>query len=94
MKLSHPGEILRMELIDGQELTIGKASELLGVTRPTLSNILNGKASITPNIALRIETVFGGSAKFWLRLQSSFDLDVAKDIFKNNPPKIKHYEPV
>ena len=91
MKLSHPGEILRAEIIEGRGLTIGKASELLGVTRPTLSNILNGKASITPNIALRVETVFGGAAKFWIRLQSSYDLDIAKQIFIKNPPNIQHF---
>lgn len=92
MKLSHPGEILRMEIIDGRGLTIGKASDLLGITRPTLSNILNGKASITPNVALRIETVFGGAARFWIRLQSSYDLDIAKQIFIKNPPNIQHFD--
>jgi addiction module HigA family antidote len=92
MELSHPGEILKMEIVEGRGLTIGKASELLAVTRTTLSNIMNGKAAITPNIALRIETVFGGSARLWVRLQSSFDLDVAKKNFKKNPPKIKHYD--
>jgi len=92
MELSHPGEILKIEIIEGRGLTIGKASELLGITRPTLSNILNGKASITPNMALRIEIVFGGAARFWLRLQSSYDLDIAKKIFLKNPPKIKHFD--
>ena len=85
MELSHPGEILKMELIDGRGLTIGKASELLGITRPTLSNIMNGKASVTSNIALRIETVFGGSAKFWVRLQSSFDFSYCKKSLSSKP---------
>lgn len=89
MNLSHPGEILRTEIIDGRGLTISKAAELLGVTRPTLSNILNGKASITPNIALRVAAVFGGTAKFWIRLQSSYDLDIARKIFIKNPPNIQ-----
>ncbi|MFC5284937.1 HigA family addiction module antitoxin [Pedobacter alpinus] len=92
MELTHPGEILKLEIIDGRSLTISKASELLAVTRPTLSNILNGKAAITPNIAIRIETVFGGSARFWLRLQSTFDLFIAKKSFLKNPPKIKYYD--
>jgi addiction module HigA family antidote len=92
MELSHPGEILRMEIVDSRNLTIAKAAELLAVTRPTLSNILNGKAAITPNVALRIETVFGGSARFWVRLQSTFDLSLAKQIFLKNPPKIKQYD--
>jgi addiction module HigA family antidote len=92
MEISHPGEILRMEIVEGRGLTIAKASELLGVTRPTLSNILNGKSSITPNIALRVETVFGGAARLWVRLQSTYDLDIAKKIFLKTPPKIKHFD--
>lgn len=92
MELSHPGEILKLELVEGRNLTIAKAAELLDVTRPTLSNIMNGKASITPNVALRIETVFGGSAEFWVRLQSAYDLDIAKQKFAKNPPKIKCFD--
>ena len=91
MKLSHPGEILRTEIIDGRGLTISKASGLLGISRPSLSNVLSGKASITPHIALRIEIVFGGTAKFWIRLQSAYDLDIAKEIFEKNPPNIQHH---
>lgn len=93
MELSLPGEILKEEIVEGRKLTIGRAAELLGVTRPTLSNILNGKAAITPNIALRLETVFGGTSKFWVRLQSSYDLSIARKNFAKNPPKIKHYGP-
>lgn len=92
MELHHPGEILKIEIIEGRGLTIGKAAELLGITRPTLSNILNGKAAITPNIALRLETVFGGTARFWIRLQSSYELFIAKKNFLKNPPKIKHFD--
>jgi addiction module HigA family antidote len=79
-----------VEIIGGRGLTISKASELLGIKRPTLSNIMKGKASITPNIASRLETVFGGTARFWVRLQSAQDLYVAKKYFMENPPKIKH----
>ena len=91
MEVPHPGEILKIEILEGRGLTISKASTLLGTTRPTLSNVLNGKSGITPNMALRIETVFGGTAKFWLRLQTSYDLFVAKKIFLNNPPKISQF---
>ena len=80
-----------MEIIEGRGLTIGKAAELLDITRPTLSNIMNGKAGITPNIALRVEKVFGGDAKFWVRLQSSYNLGLAKRIFDSDPPKIEQY---
>ncbi|WP_114751875.1 HigA family addiction module antitoxin [Pleomorphovibrio marinus] len=89
---THPGEVLKEEVIRANRLTIGKAAELLGVTRPTLSNILNEKASITPNMSLRLAKVFGGNADFWLRMQLSHDLRKAEKQFKENPPKIKQFE--
>ena len=64
----------------------------LGISRLTLSKITNGKGSITPNIALRIEKVFGGNADFWLRMQRGFDLIEEKQKFENNPPNLKHFE--
>ena len=76
MKLSHPGEILKMEILEGRSLTISKAAKLLDISGSTLTNIVNGKTGITPNVALKIEKVFGGSAKLWIRLQSSYDSDL------------------
>lgn len=88
----HPGEILKMEIVEGRNLTIGKAADLLDLTRPTLSKIVNGKAPITPNVALRIETVFGGNADFWLRMQRGYDLILEQIKFKDNPPNIKPFD--
>ena len=82
MTLTHPGEILKLELIETRELTISKAAEILDITRQSLSNILNGKARIIPIIALKIENVFGGSARLWVNLQSTYDLDIAQKQFK------------
>jgi antitoxin HigA-1 len=91
LKRTHPGHILRMELVDGQNLSVTKVAELLNTTRANMSNILNGHASISPNMALRIETVFGGSAAHFIRLQSTFDLEKAKIDFMANPPLISRY---
>lgn len=88
----HPGIILKEDVVDTNQLTIGRAANLLGISRLTLSKIANGKGSITPNIALRIEKVFGGSADFWLRMQRGYDLIEAKQNFENNPPKLKHFK--
>lgn len=72
---AHPGEILKELVIEPLELTITDVSEHLGVSRKTLSKILNGKGAITPEMALRIELVFGKpSADHWLRLQGAYDL--------------------
>lgn len=88
MRNVHPGEILKMELVDSKKLTITKAAELLGIKRSNLSNILNGNSSISPNVALRLEKVFGGSAKHFLNLQSNYDLLEAKTKFDQNLPKL------
>lgn len=88
----HPGIILKEDVIEPNQLSIGKAAELLGVSRLTLSKIANGKGSITPNIALRIEKVFGGNADFWLRMQRGYDLIEEKVRFETNPPKLIHFE--
>ncbi|MEX2594456.1 MAG: HigA family addiction module antitoxin [Anditalea sp.] len=89
---THPGEILREEVVKANDLTILRASELLKITRPTLSNILNGKAAITPNMAIRIARVFGGSPDIWVRLQTSYELREAEKDFENHPIELKRYE--
>lgn len=72
---AHPGEILRELIIEPQGLTITDVATHLGVSRKTLSKVLNGHGSITPEMALRLELVFTKpSAEHWLRLQNAFDL--------------------
>lgn len=88
----HPGQILKSLVIEPEELTIGKASEYLNTTRLTLSNILNGKSGITPNMALRISYVFGGEADFWLRLQRNYELRLAESEFEEEGLKKFSYE--
>jgi addiction module HigA family antidote len=88
----HPGIILKEDIIEANNLSIGKAADVLGVSRLTLSKIANGKGSITPNIALRIEKAFGGNADFWLRMQRGYDLMEEKIKFEINPPQIKKFK--
>ncbi len=92
LKRIHPGLILRMEFVEGRNLSVSKIAELLDTTRANMSKILNGNASISPNMALRIATVFGSTATHFMQLQSSYDLAVAKAFFLENPPKIKKFE--
>lgn len=80
IKNIYPGEILRMELMEGRKLAIVKIAELLLTSRSNMSNIINGKSSITPNMALKLELVFGGSAKHFLNFQINYDLFKAKEI--------------
>ena len=87
----HPGVILKEDLIEANDLSIGKAAELLDISRLTLSKIINSKAAITPNIALRIEKAFGGNADFWLRIQRGYDLMEEQVRFQKNPPNVKRF---
>ncbi|WP_234108955.1 MULTISPECIES: HigA family addiction module antitoxin [Chryseobacterium] len=87
----HPGEILGEDVIFPTGLSITEASSLLDISRLTLSKILNKRGGITPNIALRIEKVFGGKAEFWLRLQRNYDLELERLNFEKNPPSLKAF---
>jgi addiction module HigA family antidote len=72
---SHPGEILKELVIAPLDLTITDVSAHLGVSRKTLSKILNCRGSITPEMALRLELAFKKpSADHWLKLQNAYDL--------------------
>jgi antitoxin HigA-1 len=70
----HPGRIVRQECIEPLGLTVTAAAEALGVTRQALNNVVNEKAAISPEMAVRIAKAFGGSADMWLRMQMVYDL--------------------
>ncbi len=70
----HPGRIVRQDCIEPLGLTITGAAKVLGVTRQALNNVVNGKAGISPEMAVRLSKAFGGSAEMWIRLQSNYDL--------------------
>ena len=70
----HPGEIIRDVCINPLGLTVTQAAEGLGVTRKTLSLLLNGHAGISPEMAVRLSQSFGRSPESWLQLQLQYDL--------------------
>ena len=70
----HPGEILRMLCLEPLGLTVTAAAEALGVSRKTLSSILNGRAGISPEMAVRLSIAFGTTAESWLNQQTQYDL--------------------
>jgi addiction module HigA family antidote len=70
----HPGEIIREFCIEPLNLSVTEAANALGVTRKTLSALLNGRSGISPEMALRLSKVFGRTPEGWLRLQLQFDL--------------------
>ena len=74
----HPGDILRELCIDPLGITVTEAAEGLGVSRKTLSAILNGRAGISPEMAIRLSRAFDTSAESWLNQQIQYDLWVAE----------------
>ena len=71
---AHPGEILREECLKPLGLIVTAAAEALGVTRKALSDLLNGHTGVSPDMAIRLEQVFGSTADSWLRMQMQLDL--------------------
>lgn len=70
---SHPGEFIRRQVLEPIELSISKAAEVLGVRRATLSDLVNGKTSLSPEMALRLEKAFDIKMDFLLRMQALYD---------------------
>ncbi len=75
----HPGEILQEEFLLPMKITQSRLAKDIGVSTQTINEIVQGKRSVTPNTALRLSLYFGLSERFWLNLQSRFDLETEKD---------------
>lgn len=84
----HPGRIVKASL-EELELTVTEAAQILGVTRPHLSKLLNGKVGISPEMAVRLSKAFGSTPDFWFRLQNNYDLAQAQQ--KADTIQVKRY---
>src|ERR1039457_973067 len=86
----HPGETLREDVLPALGLTVTDAAAQLGVTRAALARVLNGRAAISPEMALRLEGWLGvkngGRADLWISMQTGYDLWQAR---KAGAPKVK-----
>jgi len=71
---AHPGELVRHDCIEPLGLSVTAAAKALGVSRKTLDNLVNGRAGVSPEMAVRLATAFGGSAQAWINMQSAYDL--------------------
>src|ERR1700749_274868 len=70
----HPGESVRYDCLEPLGLSVTEGAKALGVTRQALNNLVNGKSGISPEMAIRLNKAFGGSAQIWLGLQMDYDL--------------------
>ncbi len=86
----HPGLSVRHDCLEPLGLSVTEGARVLGVTRQALNNLVNGKAGISPEMAIRLDKAFGGTAEGWLALQTAFDLAQAR---KKEPSiMVKRYE--
>jgi addiction module HigA family antidote len=70
----HPGDFIRTEIIEPASLTVTAAAAALQVSRPALSNLLNGKAALSGDMALRVEKAFGVKMETLMRMQSAYEI--------------------
>lgn len=87
----HPGELIKTEILDPLGLSVSRAAEILKVRRATLSDLLHGKASLTPEMALRIEKAFGPDMNHLLRMQLAYDIARARR--QSRAIAVKRYVP-
>ena len=74
----HPGRSIRAACLEPLGLSVTEGAKILGVTRQALNNVVNGKAAISPEMAIRLSKAFGSTAETWLRMQLAYDLAAAR----------------
>jgi addiction module HigA family antidote len=82
----HPGEILREDVIVPLGLDVTEAARRLSLSRPAFSRVLNGRAGISPDLAVRLEQAGVGTARAWMQLQANYELSLA--LARPQPPVI------
>ncbi len=85
----HPGQVVRELCLEPLGLTVTAAAKGLGLSRKALSELLNGRSGISPEMAIRLSKAFGGSAESWLRQQMQYDLWQAQR--KGKEIKVKRF---
>jgi addiction module HigA family antidote len=76
---AHPGVVLRKDFLKPLKLSQYALAKAIGVPQIRVSEIINGKRAITPDTALRLARYFGTSAEFWMGMQATYDLEIARD---------------
>lgn len=87
----HPGDFIRTEILEPLGLSVAAAAKVLGVSRPTLSTLLNGHSDLSGEMALRLEKAFGVTMDTLMRMQNAFDIAEARK--KAGHIKVKRYAP-
>ena len=91
MKPPHPGTFVREEILEPLGLSVARAAEVLGVRRATVSDLVNAKSAVSPEMALRIEKAFGVNMDTLLKMQAWFDACAMRE--RAAEIKVRHYVP-
>ena len=86
----HPGRIVKHDCLEPLGLTVTAAAKVLRITRQALNNLVNERAGISPEMAIRLEKAFGSTADTWLRLQAAYDLAQARK--REASIKVRRYD--
>ena len=89
---THPGEILREDVLPSLKITITDAAKELGVTRQTLHRVMSGEMAVTPAMALRLGRWCGNGPSLWLRMQTDYDLWHAEQAIGNSLSNIPSHK--
>lgn len=88
----HPGRLVRQECLEPLGLSVTEGAKALGVTRQALNNLVNGKAGISAEMAVRLAAAFGGGPEVWLRMQANYDLAQVKRREAEIVATVRHME--
>lgn len=87
----HPGRIVRQDCLEPLHLSVTRAAQVLEVSRQTLNNLVNERAGISAEMAVRLAKAFGGTPETWVRLQAAYDL--AQALSRTREIAVKRYKP-
>jgi addiction module HigA family antidote len=87
----HPGLSVRLNCLEPFGLSVTEGAKVLGVSRTTLSRLVNGQAGVSPEMAIRLAKAFGATPDIWIRMQAAYDLDQARQ--HEGEIKVKRYQP-
>ena len=87
----HPGKVVRVSCLEPLGLNVTEAAKVLGVSRQALSNLVNGRAGMSAEMAIRLAKAFGSTTETWIRLQAAYD--VAQAQVREDEIKVERYEP-
>ena len=87
----HPGKVVRVSCLEPLGLNVTESAKILGVSRQALSNLVNCRARISADMAIRLAKAFGSTTETWIRLQAAYD--VAQALAREDEIEVERYEP-